>query len=166
MKPRIRSAGRDDLPFLREMLFHAVYWRAINRGREPSIPQGLAAEGVMNALNDWGRELGDCAILATDGDIPIGAAWYRLYKKDRAIRGYLDGKTPVLVLAVSPEYRYRGVGTALLARLSELAADQGFARLSLMVSMDNPALRLYRAAGFRPHLNTEDSILMVLDLPS
>ena len=51
----LRVATRDDMPLLREMLYEAVYWRSIPRNDNPPFDEGLAAPGVRNALDDWGR---------------------------------------------------------------------------------------------------------------
>jgi ribosomal protein S18 acetylase RimI-like enzyme len=50
---------------------------------------------------------------------------------------------------VRPEHRRRGVATALTAAAEEAAANRGFGRLRLTVSVDNaPAQALYRGLGF------------------
>ncbi|HEU4594108.1 MAG TPA: GNAT family N-acetyltransferase, partial [Pyrinomonadaceae bacterium] len=60
---------------------------------------------------------------------------------------YLDDETPELAVAVSPEHRGRGVGTALMERLLSEASGL-FAAVSLSVSPRNPARRLYERLGF------------------
>ena len=157
----LRAATCDDMPFLREMLYEAVYWRSIPRKDNPPFDEGLAAPGVCNALDDWGDREGDTAIIAVFDSIPVGAAWYRFYRTSNAIRGYIDEITPVLVLAVAPEHRRRGIGTRLLTCLIERASERGIHRLSLMVSNDNHAYALYKKCGFQVHANEGDSRLMI-----
>ena len=157
----LRVATRDDLPFLREMLYEAVYWRSIAQKNNPPFDEGLAAPGVGNALDDWGEREGDTAIIAVLDSIPVGAAWYRFYSTSNAIRGYIDEITPVLVLAIAREHRRSGIGTRLLAGLIERASERGINRLSLMVSNDNHAYGLYKKLGFRVYANEESSCLMV-----
>jgi ribosomal-protein-alanine N-acetyltransferase len=56
----------------------------------------------------------------------------------------------VLRIAVAPEARTRGVGTALLAAGLAWAAARGVRRVFLEVASDNaPALALYARLGFR-----------------
>jgi ribosomal protein S18 acetylase RimI-like enzyme len=55
--------------------------------------------------------------------------------------------TPELSIAVRPEYRGCGVGTRLLEQLL-VAADREYDAVSLSVSDGNPAVSLYRRAGF------------------
>ena len=108
-----------------------------------------------------GEREGDTAIIGVVESIPVGAAWYRFYRTSNAIRGYIDEITPVLVLAVAPEHRRRGIGTKLLTNLIERAAERGIHRLSLMVSDDNPAYALYKKCGFREYASEGDSNLMI-----
>lgn len=157
----LRGATGDDLPFLREMLYEAVYWRSISQKNNPPFDEGLAAPGVGNALDGWGEREGDTAVIAVLDSMPIGAAWYRFYGTSNAIRGYIDEVTPVLVLAVARAHRRGGIGTRLLAGLIERASERGIDRLSLMVSNDNHAYGLYEKLGFRVYANGEGSRLMV-----
>lgn len=50
-----------------------------------------------------------------------------------------------------PEVRNRGIGLRLLARLDDEARALGLNRLYLEVEHHNPAIRLYRRAGYRDH---------------
>lgn len=54
-------------------------------------------------------------------------------------------------VAVSPAYRRKGVGRALVAALCTCAAQKGLAFVTLEVRASNaPALALYEQAGFQP----------------
>jgi ribosomal protein S18 acetylase RimI-like enzyme len=55
----------------------------------------------------------------------------------------------IIDIAVLPEHRGHGVGTALLRDLLDEAARTG-KRLSIHVEKNNPALRLYERLGFVP----------------
>lgn len=54
----------------------------------------------------------------------------------------------LLLLAVAPQYRRRGVGALLLSRLAASARERGANRLLLEMRRGNPAEALYRADGF------------------
>ena len=63
-------------------------------------------------------------------------------------RGAVD-EEELLLIAVRPECRGRGVGTALLARFIEAAHGRGASRLFLEMREGNFAEALYRKHGFR-----------------
>ncbi len=52
-------------------------------------------------------------------------------------------------LAVSPDYRRRGIGCALLATVEGRARARGHRALALTVEVNSPALAFYRHLGFR-----------------
>lgn len=56
----------------------------------------------------------------------------------------------LLLIAVAPEARGRGVGSALLRQLIAMAGQRGTARLFLEMRSGNPAERLYLRHGFAP----------------
>ena len=56
----------------------------------------------------------------------------------------------LLLLAVMPDQRSRGIGRALVARMIAAARDAGIARLFLEMRDGNPAEHLYRSCGFSP----------------
>ncbi|HEU4865918.1 MAG TPA: GNAT family N-acetyltransferase, partial [Actinomycetota bacterium] len=108
----IRRGGRQDVRFLRDMLHHAYYWRERNPGDGP----GPAARYVKG----WGRP-GDTVLIAIDDGFPVGAAWYRLFRRENPGYGFVDEETPELAIAVVPNRRGRGIGEALLEALVERA---------------------------------------------
>ena len=66
----------------------------------------------------------------------------------------LESKAPgswyVNVLATFPEFRRRGLGTALLGIAEQKAREQGAPALSVIVAGENePAARLYKTAGYQ-----------------
>ena len=56
----------------------------------------------------------------------------------------------LLLLAVHPQERGRGLGTALMARYMAAAAGRGVRRIFLEMRANNPAQSLYRRCGFAP----------------
>jgi ribosomal-protein-alanine N-acetyltransferase len=64
-------------------------------------------------------------------------------------RGGAD-EEELLLIAVSPDHRGRGVGTTLLQRFIAAAEARGATRLFLEMRDGNPADSLYRRAGFQP----------------
>lgn len=94
-------------------------------------------------------------LVARDGDTMIGYCWLKL----------ADGLGEVYVLGVAPEHGGRGLGRALLAAGLDRLRELGIAESPLYVEADNePALRLYRAFGYRDH--TIDVLYRVPDSAS
>ncbi|EPJ46506.1 MAG: hypothetical protein OFPI_33720 [Osedax symbiont Rs2] len=160
----LRKSQPSDMPFLRDMLYQGVYWRAIANDTPPAFEQALADPQVAKALAGWGECAGDQGVVAVHNSIPIGAAWYRFWTDEDNIRGYIEEDTPALIIAVHSDYRDRGVGKQLLEWLVEHAASQGIGKISLMVAKDNQAINLYRKCGFTEHADTGASVLMLRTL--
>jgi len=60
------------------------------------------------------------------------------------------GEEELLLIAVMPEFRGRGLGRKLIDLLVEQARERGTERIFLEMRSNNPAEHLYRAAGFEP----------------
>jgi ribosomal protein S18 acetylase RimI-like enzyme len=154
----IRRGGPSDVRFLRDMLHHAYYWRERDPGEGPG-PVALYVKG-------WGRP-GDTALIAIDEGFPVGAAWYRLFRREQPGYGFVDEETPELAIAVVPSRRGRGIGDALLKALYERAKQDGHAAVSLAAERDNAPLVSYyeNKHGFqRVHEDGSDSVTMRREL--
>lgn len=62
----------------------------------------------------------------------------------------IAGETELLLLAVDPRFRRRGLGKVLVETLARQSREQGSARLFLEMRRGNPAEHLYRGLGFEP----------------
>ena len=60
------------------------------------------------------------------------------------------GEEELLLIAVMPEYRGRGLGRKLIDLFAESALSQGAQQIFLEMRANNPAESLYRACGFAP----------------
>ncbi|HYX77239.1 MAG TPA: GNAT family N-acetyltransferase [Gaiellaceae bacterium] len=146
----IRKGGPRDVPFLRDMLRHAFYWRTPVGDEEPPLTR---------YVNAWGRP-GDRSLIVFDDYVPVGAAWYRLFTSEDAGFGFIDERTPELAIAVVPSRRGRGFGHELLAGLMTCARKDGFDAVSLSVAKDNPAVHLYEKYGFEPVREDDGAVVM------
>jgi GNAT superfamily N-acetyltransferase len=140
-----RLLTQADEHFLREMLYHALY---VPDGQAPFPPEIVNEPELAKYVLDWGKA-GDKGFAAVDEltSQPVGAAWMRLFTAENKGYGYVGEGVPELSVALLPTYRNRGIGTTLLKYLIEEARREHPA-LSLSVSSDNPAVRLYRRLGF------------------
>lgn len=151
----IRRGGRGDVPFMKDMLRHAYYWR----WGDPATADLPTSRYVDN----WGRP-GDASMIALDDGTSVGAAWYRVFSRSAPGYGFVDESVPELTIAVVPSRRGRGYGDELLEGLLERARQEGYSALSLSVEKANPALRLYERFGFRPVGEVGNSVVMRADL--
>ncbi|MGF7156526.1 GNAT family N-acetyltransferase [Novosphingobium gossypii] len=85
-------------------------------------------------------------VLSARGEVPVG---------DEAAAAFFLSRTgfeeeELLLLAVHPEERRKGLGQMLLNRLRAEATQRGVRRLLLEMRKGNDAERLYRNFGFEP----------------
>jgi ribosomal protein S18 acetylase RimI-like enzyme len=152
----VRRGGAQDIRFLRDMLHHAYYWKE----RRPDAGPGP----VQLYVKAFGRP-GDTVVIALSDGFPVGAAWYRLFKAAKPGYGFVDEKTPELAIAVVPNARGKGVGSALLDALLARAKAAGYPAISLSVDKRNAgAIHVYEEHGFERVSEDEDSLTMVCRL--
>ncbi|MFS8900418.1 GNAT family N-acetyltransferase, partial [Synechococcus sp. H60.2] len=95
-----------------------------------------------------GPEAFASALLAEVGGQAVGfALYFRNFSTFLTRPGiYLED------LFVLPEFRGRGIGKALLARVAQEAVAKGYGRLEWMVlDWNQPAIEFYRRLGAKPH---------------
>lgn len=140
------------------MLYQALY---VPRGA-PLFPRSIIERPeVKRYVAGWGRR-GDEGMIAIDQntETTFGAVWIRLFGSEDAGYGYFDDKTPELSMALLPEYRGQGFGTTLLDHFLRSINDR-YEAISLSVSCENPAVRLYRRLGFEVVDSHSESLIML-----
>ncbi len=143
---QIRYGVKEDEDFLWEMLYQAIF---IPEGQPRPSKDILNEPNIAQSLKGWGRK-GDLSLISTTSDqTPMGAVWVRLFDDTNKTYGYIDEKTPLLGMALLPNYRGKGIGTALLGKILTVIKEAGFSRVSLSVDPNNPALHLYQKFGFK-----------------
>jgi GNAT superfamily N-acetyltransferase len=154
----IRAVIASDEPFLREMLYQSLY---VPQGCAPFDRNVVNLPEIAKYVDGWGRA-GDLGFIAVDSTTnqPIGAVWMRLFTEAQKSYGYVAEDVPELGMALLPEYRGRGIGSALLRRALEMAAISHRA-VSLSVFAENPARRLYERFRFEPVGKSESVVTMV-----
>ena len=143
---------------LSEFLYLGIY----NSPGNPPLPRSIIELPELAKYYRGFGAPGEIAVTAEDAGVIVGIAWLRFFGAENKGYGYYDESTPELSVSVKPEYRGRGVGGEMLARLEQAAADNGAAAISLSVNTDNPAVRLYRRMGYKVVLyDNVDTYLMV-----
>lgn len=166
---RTRFALADDARLLRDIVVAAVNWAP---GRD--VPRDVALADPRNAryVDGWPRE-GDLGVVAVAEQessrwqpVPAGAAWLRFFSANDPGYGFIAAGIPELSIGVDRAQRGRGIGTLLIRRLCQAAADVGIEHVSLSVARENPAVRLCEREGFRVHdsRSAGDSLTMIADI--
>jgi ribosomal-protein-alanine N-acetyltransferase len=87
------------------------------------------------------------------GLLPMAGVWLNLAYEGEEIAGFalsrvVAGEAELLLLAVRRSRQRHGIGQLLLNRFTDDARDRGARPLHLEVRDGNPAVRLYKQAGF------------------
>ena len=158
MKAIIREITPADYSHLEDFLYHAIY---IPEG-EPYPEREIVFQAeIFVYIKDFGGKNDSGIVAEIDGQL-VGAAWARIIPA----YGNIDDKTPELAISILPKYRGRGIGTHLMNALFELLRKRGYARTSLSVQQNNPAVRFYQRLGYvitsekLDHAGHEDYIMV------
>src|SRR5205823_5922856 len=108
----IRRGDAIDVPFLRDMLHHAYYWRE----NDP-----LAADPVARYVVNFGRR-GDAAVIAIEEHRRVGAAWYRLFSSEEPGFAFVDEQTPEAAIRLRFGRRSSAPGSSASTRSPSSAA--------------------------------------------
>ena len=144
MDYEVRHIRKDERQLLEEFLYEAIY---VPEGFEGEVPRSVVYDDpkCRAAFEGFGSLPDDRAVVAVvDGKV-IGACWVRTTDE----YGHVDDATPSFSISLYKPYRGRGVGTAMMRAMLDELRDAGYARTSLSVQKENPALRLYKRLGFR-----------------
>jgi ribosomal protein S18 acetylase RimI-like enzyme len=155
---KIRKAKTEDYPFLRKMLYEAMF---IPEGEEKP-PFSVIDEPELHVyLDDWMKKT-DAGFIAEAGSMDVGAAWARQFESaEKGAYGFIDADTPELCFAVNEQYRGNGIGTALMEALFAELRSRGYKRFSLSVDKLNRAYNLYQRLGFKVVKTQETDFLML-----
>ncbi len=144
MEYEVRDIRQDEWPLLEDFLYGAIY---VPEGFEGEVPRSVIYDDpkCRAAFERFGSLPDDRAVVAVvDGEV-VGACWVRTTDE----YGHIDDETPSLSISLYEQYRGQGMGTALMSALLGELREAGYARASLSVQKENPALRLYERTGFR-----------------
>lgn len=154
MNPVIRDMHPAEFPLLEDFLYEAVFQKPENA----PLPRSIVRRPELYIyIEKFGQSPGDVCLCAESDGRVIGAAWARLMQGF----GHADNETPELAMAVLAPHRGRGIGTSLLLSLLSRLQKDGLRALSLSVQKDNPAVNLYRKAGFQVLREDEEELVMM-----
>lgn len=151
----LRAIDAKDESLLREFCYLALY---VEPGAEPFPPEFVDRPEIAKYWQGWGAE-GDLGVFALRNGRAVGAAWLRVLTGDERGYGWVSDQIPELSLSLLPAFRGKGIGSKLLGELLSLA-DARFEGVSLSVSKNNPAVRLYERFGFETVGGDDSSLVM------
>jgi ribosomal protein S18 acetylase RimI-like enzyme len=157
LNPKVRVMRKSDPACLREFLYQAIF---IPTGAEPPSRDVIDDPQLFSYIKDFGTQVGDLGVVAEQNGQVVGAAWTRIIPA----YGYIDAETPELAISVLPEFRGYGVGTKLMKKLFGVVRSNGYARTSLSVQKENPAVRFYKRLGYKTVSENDKAYIMVRDL--
>ena len=145
----IRQLTTQDEPILWEMVYYGL--SSAGQTELPSRDVVRRPE-ISRYVEGWGRT-GDAGFVAHDKKSHrlLGAAWLR-QPTDKS------DASPELALAVKPEHRRHGIGTALLTQL--VRANPDHSTISVSFVGGKPVLRLYERFGFKVLEQRPDAVVM------
>ena len=143
LRPRPRPARVEDIPeILRLVRDLADYERSL---AEVSATEERLADLLFGANGPGGTPAAFCHVIDADAGPHLAgfALWYLTTSTWLAQHGiYLED------LYVTPEYRGRGYGQALMAELAGICVARGYERLEWSVlDWNTPAIEFYRSLG-------------------
>ena len=151
---RIRPFRPEDLDVL------AGFWR--DMASDPLVSDRIYPPTEENVARwrSWvlkvHEEEGDHVLVAeAEGVGPVGFVLFRS-RVERPL--WTPRRTAIIYdLYVRPDWRRRGIGTALLEEAMKIVMQEGATHVRISVLADNePALRLYKKLGFREYMITLD----------
>lgn len=146
---------------LEKFLYLAIF---VSPGENPPDPRIIEEPELACYISQWGAP-DDHALFAIDGDKVVGACWTRCFPESAPGYGTLSSAIPEISIAVLPDYRGKGIGSELMDRLLQKISND-YEAVSLSVSADNPAKRLYERLGFSTVSAKEGTLIMVKNLKS
>jgi GNAT superfamily N-acetyltransferase len=156
-----RAATSGDIELLWFLMVEAFNWDGTARFTRDEI---MADAHTARYLGGWKRAR-DFGVIAMEHHQPIGGLWARALPASTPGYGYVADDVPEIGMAVMPERRGAGVGSALLAESIVRARTLGWRGLSLSVEDGNGAARrLYEHHGFAVVARNGDSDTMFLGL--
>lgn len=158
----IRKIASEETFFLREMLYESLF---VPAGAEPFDQSIVEQPQIARYIQDWGQSPNDVAYVAVSPEgALIGAIWGRTFAKEAPGYGFVDEHTPEIGMAVKQGYRGQGLGTQLIAEITQDYQNAGIQALSLSVHKQNKAKYLYEILGFETMRESGDTLVMKKDL--
>ena len=154
MNYTIRELSIDERNVLEIFLYHAIY---IPEGITPPPFEIIKQPELQVYIERFGEQDGDICLVAEFDSKIVGAVWVRIMND----YGHISDDMPSLAISLLPEYRGKGIGTALMQSMQEIVSKQGYKGISLSVQKQNYATKMYRKLGFNTIEDKDEELIMV-----
>ena len=153
----IRPIKKNEIMLLTDFLYEAIFQKDINNLAPRTIIQ---EPSLWIYIDEFGSKKDDyCFVAEVDGKI-VGAVWVRCIKAF----GHIDDAVPEFAISTYPQYRGKGIGTALMRKMLEHLQAKGYSQTSLAVQKDNYAVKMYSRVGFEISDENEQEYIMICKL--
>jgi len=95
----------------------------------------------------YGLSHRDQGLYILSGSGVSGAAWIRLISEEKGPNAFIDVETPILTIAVKPEFRRQGIASMMLDQLLQEAGGR-YKQISVSVLENSPAITFFEKFGF------------------
>ena len=154
MNYTIRELSIDERQVLDTFLYYAIY---IPEGITPPPFEIIKQPELQVYIERFGEQDGDICLVAEFDSKIVGAVWVRIMND----YGHISDDMPSLAISLLPEYRGKGIGTALMQSMQEIVSKQGYKGISLSVQKQNYAAKMYRKLGFKTIEDKDEELIMV-----
>jgi len=121
--------------------------------------------------NFYGLTPKDLGLYAMKNAEVCGAVWYRRLNASHNSNGFLNEETPVINIAVKPQFRGEGVATFMMEQFLQEVANT-YKHVSVSVSENPKSIAFFEKFGFyvvkgsqhQSYITQEDSVVMKKDL--
>ncbi|WP_297441629.1 GNAT family N-acetyltransferase [Sulfurimonas sp.] len=114
--------------------------------------QGLKENAIYSDF--FGLSNKDLGLYAMQDNVLAGAIWSRKLNAAHKSNGFVDEDTPVVNLAVKPEFRNQGIATAMIEQFL-LEAGSLYESLSISVLDDLKSIKFLEKFGFEVVLDSQ-----------
>ena len=145
MKPTLYFLRSSEQKIVTDMLHYAMRLDQVNKTLS-DIPKLAIYEEF------YGFTSKDLGLYALVDNKLAGAVWIRRLNADHGSNGYIDDNTPILNIAVLPEFRGQGIGSQMIEQLF-IEAGALYDTISVSIVDNSPAISFYERHGFIRHDN-------------
>lgn len=157
MNLTIRPISKEEYILLEDFLYQAIF---IPQGAMPPPRDIILQPDLQVYIEDFGEKPDDiCFVSVLDGKV-VGAVWVR----DMKDYGHIEDGVVSFAISLYPEYRGRGIGTALMERMLSELKERGYEKCSLAVQKENYAVRMYKSVGFETISENDEEYIMLCRL--